>query len=332
LYQQSDPEIKIRKPFKNDYMSTHLLRIVCIIFLATSCVAPSRNSNNVSNVNTETADLSLPATLTPDSLTNLDRTPEGGFVLAPGFYQATYKTYCLQPGTPDPTPGNAYVHAPVSGYRKDIVQSVLYSSRSNSYIEQRNVQLLLWSVVSGSDYNKLSPGVKMDAERLLTQKQIFELKGGVMGLIKELSNNIPANSVGVKKLFEMGTSSYEAYEKIAVINEPAKEFRADFKYDQWYKQGNYFVRYFPESYKRVKIQVYVPADLPTDEYTVFDPTGSQVIPANSNAQRLGIGGVLVDVIKKVIIINKKDRPKTQPKTSEKEPEPKAKPLPGAKNI
>ena len=314
-------------------MSTHLLRIACIIFFATSCVATSRNSNNVTNVNTETADLSLPEGLSPDSLTNLDRTQNGGFVLAPGFYQATYKTYCLQPGTPDPTPGNAYVHAPISGYRKDIVETVLYGSRSNSSIEQRNVQLLLWSIVSGSDYNKLSPGVKMDAERLLNPKQIFELKGGVVGLIKSVSSNIPAKSAGVKKLFDMGTSSYEAYEKIAVINEPAKEFRADFKYDQWYKQDNYYVRYFPESYKRVKIQVYVPADLPTHEYTVFDPTGTQVIPANSNAQRLGIGGVLVDVIKKVIIINKKnDRPKPPPTTPKEEPQPKPKPEPGAKNI
>src|SRR5689334_19684528 len=100
-------------------MSTHLLRIVFVLFIFSACVSVRHTNTNVSNVNTSTADISLPATLLPDSLTNLDRTQDGGFILKPGYYQATLKTYCLQPGTPDPTPGNAYVHAPISGYRAD---------------------------------------------------------------------------------------------------------------------------------------------------------------------------------------------------------------------
>jgi hypothetical protein len=316
-------------------MSTHLLRIACLVFIFSSCVATSRNTNNIPQVNTSTANVDLPATLLPDSLTNLDRTQDGAFILQPGYYEASFKTYCLQPGTPDPVPGNAYLQAPISGYRKDIVQTVLYNSRSKPSIEQRNVQLLLWNVVSGSDYNKLPIAVRADAERLLTPKQIFELKGGVLGVIKTVSANLP-NS-GVKRLFETGASSYEAYEKIAVLREPAAEIKADFKYDQWYKRDNYYVRYFPQSYKLVKVQVYVPENFAKDEYVIFDPTATQVIPANSKAQRLGVGGVLADVIKKVIIVTKKKdlpkksepAPKPEPKPSPKpEPAPKPKPLPG----
>jgi len=120
----------------------------------------------------------------PTALTDLPRTREGGFVLSPGFYETEFKTYCLQPGTPDPSQGDAYLQTPVSGYRKDIVETILLNSRKHPAIAQRNIQLLLWSVVSSSDYNKLSPAVRTDATQLLTSKQIFELQGGVVGMLK----------------------------------------------------------------------------------------------------------------------------------------------------
>ena len=118
-----------------------------------------------------------------------------------------------------------------------IGESVLVNSRSKPEIDQRNVQLLLWSVVSGSDFNKLSNRVQSDAMRLLTAKQIFELKGGVMGVVKTVANHLPSGITGgnndIYRLFEMGTSSYEAYERIAVLRESSKIKRADFKNDQW---------------------------------------------------------------------------------------------------
>jgi hypothetical protein len=87
------------------------------------------------------------------------------------------------------------------------------------------------------------------------------------------------------------------------------------KYDQWYKQKeNYYIRYFPVSYKKVRIQIYVPDSLLdadnklNNEYVVFDPTGQQAIPAFTNAQRLGIGAPAVDVIRAVIKVNKQTTP------------------------
>ena len=44
------------------------------------------------------------------------------------------------------------------------------------------------------------------------------------------------------------------------------------------------------------------------EYLVFDPTGLQAIPANSNAQRLGIGGPVLDIVRAIIKINKENNP------------------------
>jgi hypothetical protein len=304
-------------------MSKNLLTTAWLVILLSSCVSTAKNSkpdsrNNYS-ANINVADLDLPADYKPTSLTDLPRTEDGGFVLEPGYFETEFKTYCLQPGTPDPKPRDAYLQAPLSGYRKDIVETVLYNSRSKSDIDQRNVQLLLWSVVSGSNFNKLSSQVQADAMRLLTPKQVFELKGGVMGVVKTVSSYLPSEFTNghsdVNRLFEIGSSSYEAFEKIAVLREPSQDKRADFKNDQWYKQkDNYYVRYYPVSYQKIRMQVYVPDGLidstgkVSGEYLVFDPTASQAIPANSNAQRLGIGGPVLDIVRMVIKINKKNTP------------------------
>ena len=60
------------------------------------------------------------------------------------------------------------------------------------------------------------------------------------------------------------------------------------------------------------------------EYLVFDPTGLQAIPANSNAQRLGVGALVIDIVRQVIKINKQleppkriPEPKKDKKTSSK---------------
>ena len=249
---------------------------------------------------------------------DLPQSQDGGFVLAPGFYEAEFKTYCLQPGTPDPSQGDAYLQGAVTGYRKDIIESVLLNSRKKPELEQRNIQLLLWAVVSGSNFNRLSSAVQSDAMKLLTPRQIFTLKGGVAGVIKSVASSTKMFSAdnSIQRLFEKGITSYENFERLAILNEPSQIRKKDVKYDQWYRQKeNYYVRYFPASYKKVRIQVYVPGDsMDADgkvngEYLLFDPTGQQAIPAFTNAQRLGIGAPVLDMIRIIIQVNKRtDQP------------------------
>src|SRR5215203_5343859 len=312
-------------------MKTSLL-INLFFVLAFAACSSSRNSSQSSGAETVNETPSQPEMVlnqAPQSLMDLSETQFGGFVLKPGFYEAEFKTYCLQPGTPDPSQGDAYLQSPVTGYRKEIVQTVLNNSRNMPDMNQRNIQLLLWSVVSGSDFNKLSYAVQSDARQLLTSKQIFELQGGVVGLIKTVSYQsglLNANS-DMKKLFEVGTSSYENFERLAVLRERSKVTRPGIKYDAWYKQKeNFYVRYFPLTYQKVRIQVFVPDSLLDaegkvgGEYLVFDPTGQQAVPAFTNAQRLGIGApVIADVIRKVIQIKKtSENDKRVPERKKKE--------------
>lgn len=246
----------------------------------------------------------------PQSLLDLPQTQDGEIVLSDGFYEAEFKSYCLQPGTPSPSDRDAYRQAPLTTYRKDIVETILRNSLKKPELEQRNVQLLLWSVVSGSDFRKLSWEVQSTAEQLLTRKQIFELQGGVMGIVKTVSMALPETGATnqMKQLFEMGTNSYEAFERLAVLQESSHITRAEVKKDQWYKQPDgYWLRYFPSSYQHVKIQVYVPPGTlakNSGNYLLFDPVTMMAIPANSNSQRLGIGAPTIAVIRAIIQIQK----------------------------
>ncbi|MGZ3951788.1 MAG: hypothetical protein ACXVBZ_10350 [Flavisolibacter sp.] len=296
-------------------MKLSLLSCLFTISLLTACSSSKKGIDSSQNktVSAVEAQPQVDTSKVAQSLMDLPQTQFGGFVLKPGFYEAEFKTYCLQPGTPGPNRGDAYIQGPISGYRKDIIESVLINSKDQKGIEQRNIQLLLWSIVTGSNFTSLSYAVQMDAARLLTPKQIFQLKGGVVGVLKEASytTGLVNSNSGIKQLFETGVNSYEAYENIAVRREQAQVVKRGVKYDQWYRQKeNYYIRFLPESYKMLKIQVYVPDGLLdadnklNGEYVVFDPTGQQGIPTYTNAQRLGIGAPVIDIVRAVIEINK----------------------------
>src|SRR5688572_15637402 len=109
-----------------------------------ACTASQKNSVPAKQALFTPAPVDQPyiaANVQPQPLTSLAQSESGGFVLKPGFYETEFKTYCLQPGTPDPRQGDAYLQMPVTGYRKEIVQSVLVNSRDRHDIDQRNIQL-----------------------------------------------------------------------------------------------------------------------------------------------------------------------------------------------
>ena len=304
-----------------------LLKCLLLVVILSSCVTAAhrkaagihqRNSigtlpavtSNFSDVNTtKIIQPDLPAGKSPVSLMELPRTEEGGFVLSPGLYEADFKTYCLQPGTPGPSTNDVYFQAPLEGARKELIQTILLNSRKQPQLEQKNVQLLLWSVVSHSDFYKLSHDVQYAAMQLLTPKQLFELQGGWLGVVKTVARVVPssAGQDNIRRLFDLSVRSYEAFEQLAVFNTPSRVWRTDLKQDQWYQhEEGYYVRYLPNNYKQTRIQVYVPDSIVDStahergNYIVFDPTSWVVIPANSNAQRLGIGGPVLDIVRKVI--------------------------------
>lgn len=308
-------------------MSTHLLRCLALALILSSCASTSRTSegepdskrpllqnqqpvtSSFRDVDTTLITLNETLPTQPLDLRELPRNQEGAFVLSPGFYESEFKTYCLQPGTPGPSTNDAYFQAPLKGSRKDIIQTILRNSTREQDLDQRNVQLLLWAVVSKTNYSSLSPSVQSAARRLLTPRQVFELQGGMLGAARTAARMLPSGTTtdGIKQIFELGMSSYESVERLAVLSTPSTITRSDFKRDHWTKQADgYYVRYLPSSYQKTRIQVYVPAGVSDsaaqaqNNFALFDPASLVVVPAYSNAQRLGVGGPVIDIVKVII--------------------------------
>lgn len=295
--------------------------LIIALMLALSCTNKSAQVFSPAVLQNQELDTSLLTGLQPKSLLELPQSQDGEIILSEGFYETTFKSYCLQPGTPEPGQGDAFTQMPLYGYRHDIVENILRNSLHHPELDQKSVQLLVWSTVSGSDYSKLSPHVKQAARTLLSSKEIFALQGGVVGAVKTVAQYIPEINQNnwysnMRQLFEIGSSSYGAYENIAVLRQPSVKYRNSKSRESWYWQSQgYYVRYFPEGYQKVRVQVYVPSIQQKQDYLLFDPVTMMAVPANSNAQRLGIGAPVADVIRKVIILEK-NLPKKKPGKSQ----------------
>lgn len=310
-------------------MNYHLLVAFNIALLMTACSSQKQTKNSSASPDFSIKQLTLTDTI-PTGLAEQPQTESGSYILKPGFYAADFKSYCLQPGTPDPTARDAYFQATLNHPRKEIIETILRNSQNDTQLDQRNIQLLLWGVVSKTEFNKLPTPVQFTGRKLLHPKQIFELNGGVMGVVKTVAAVMPSSgSLGdIQQIFNTGVNSYEAYERIAVPQTLSQMRRPEFQLNQWYQhKDGFFVRYYPDGYKKTTIQVYVPEQTHQGDslinYILFDPTSISIAPANTNAQRLGIGApVIVDIIRTVIKVIDLDKP-TRPAKKEAPKHPKA---------
>ena len=82
------------------------------------------------------------------SLMTLQRTPNGGFVLQPGYYEMQTQSYCLKAGTHGPGGGDGYLYAPPKGPAEDAVMTIVRNSVNHPEIHQHDIQVLLWAIIA----------------------------------------------------------------------------------------------------------------------------------------------------------------------------------------
>ncbi|HVF82147.1 MAG TPA: hypothetical protein VM884_09445 [Flavisolibacter sp.] len=234
------------------------------------------------------------------SMLNLQRTPNGGFVLQPGSYEMHTQSYCLKAGTHGPGGGDGYLYALPLGPMEDVVMSIVRNSVSHTSIHQHDIQLLLWSVIARAKFDDLQNKIKVVATQLLTPQQIIKLNGGALGLIPDglMQKGMDGLPAGVKAVIEAENklrgmltntnSTFEEMERVAVLTgvAPEGEGSREVPSGRWsLHPDGYYVRYLPRGYSHTVTQLWIPkgSSAVGKEY---DPATHIAVPGNTARQRL----------------------------------------------
>ena len=234
------------------------------------------------------------------SMMTLQRTPNGGFVLQPGYYHLQTQSYCLKAGTHGPGGGDGYLYAPPKGPAEDAVMSVVRNSVQHPEIEQHDVQALLWAIIARAKFEDLQPQMKATAAKLLTPRQLASLNRSALDV---LSGNALTDALGgvpeplrqiaqaeaqLRQMMTTPGASFAEMERVAVLSgaAPLGEGSRNVPSGRWsLHPDGYYVRYLPSGYSSTRVEIWVPQGSPTvgKEY---DPATHIAVPGNTARQRL----------------------------------------------
>jgi hypothetical protein len=227
-----------------------------------------------------------------------------GYVLTPGFYKASIKSFCLKAGTYGPSKGDGYLYAPIKGAKKEIVYNLLNNWKNHPEIQQQSLQLLLWAIVAKTKFKDLSPELRVVSAKLLSTDEInalssYGIEFATTELMKKAVNNLPAPVQQVmliendmRQKFYAASVNYNEMENLAVLA-GAAPVDSDTKRGLWslHKDG-YYVKYLPIGYSNTEVEIYVPNDV-KNGVVYFNGANQIATPANTGAQRLAQSNVLV---------------------------------------
>jgi hypothetical protein len=234
------------------------------------------------------------------SLMMLQRTPNGGFVLQPGYYELHVQSYCLKAGTHGPGGGDGYLYAPPRGPAEDAVMTIVRNSVNHPEIEQQKIQLLLWAIIARTKFNDLNSDLKSTAARLLTPRQLATLNNGALDIVSgpvlqraiasspPLIRQVLQAEADLRRMLTGQTVNYTELERVAVLAgvAPLGEGSQAIPTGRWSKHPDgYQVRYLPQSYSHTVIEVWVPQGSPAVGKEL-DPATHIAVPGNTARQRL----------------------------------------------
>jgi hypothetical protein len=238
------------------------------------------------------------------SLMTLQRTPNGGFDLQPGYYAMESQSYCLKAGTHSPGGGDGYLYAPPKGPAEDAVMSILRNSVNRPEIHQHDIQTLLWAIIARAKFEDLSPEHKATASRLLTPRQLASLNRNALDVVtgpamSRLLGEAPAPlraviqaEANLRQMLSTPGTSFAELERVAVLSgaAPLGEGSRDVPSGRWsLHPDGYYVRYLPSGYSSTLVEIWVPQGAPAvgKEY---DPATHIAVPGNTARQRLAQSG------------------------------------------
>lgn len=234
------------------------------------------------------------------SAAELQRTPNGGFVLQPGAYAYQAQSYCLKAGTHGPGGGDGYLFAPPIGPAEEAVMTIVRNSVQHPEIHQHDIQTLLWAIIARAKFEDLSAEHKATAARLLTPRQLASLNRSALDLVPgpaldramasmpPLVRQVVEAEAQLRQMLINPATSFAELERVAVLagavgmGPGSREVPSG----RWsLHPDGYYVRYIPSSYTSTRVEVWVPQGSPAVGKE-FDPATHIAVPGNTARQRL----------------------------------------------
>ena len=213
-----------------------------------------------------------PSPRQPGDMKRLARTSNGGFVLQPGLWEGEFESYCLRSATWAPGAGDGYLWAPIKGGRANAISTILRVSNAHPNIPQGDIQLLLWAMLSRTRVGDMPPKLQVAARALLPAAEVNALNvSGLQAMDLAERTRLFRGVTGPMRRaldveselrweFSKANGNYDQIEKIAVLaGAPPAENKNAIKRGQWSRHpGGYYVRYFPDGFAHMKLQLLVP--------------------------------------------------------------------------
>ncbi len=209
----------------------------------------------------------------PGDMKRLPRTANGGYVLQPGLWEGTFDSFCLRTATWAPGAGDGYLWAPIKGARAGAISAILRNTSAHPRIPRGDVQMLLWAILSRTPVTEMPPALQAAARALLPASEINAINVSALEVLDVASRTqlfrgatAPVRQAleiesDLRYEFSKANATYEQIEKIAVLSgAPPPANRNAIKRGQWSRHPRgYYVRYFPDSFANMRLQVLVPA-------------------------------------------------------------------------
>ncbi len=227
-----------------------------------------------------------------------------GYRLAPGFYKANVKSFCLKAGTYAPSKGDGYLYAPLKGPKENLVYKLIDAWYTHPEVDQHDLQLILWAIIAKTKIANLSTKLKADVALLLSANDMNELSDVGLDMLSEEAmkkavNNLPAPAQKIVEIenqmrskFYQATVNYQEIESLAILP-GMQDASSSIERGTWTKLPNgCYIKYLPQGYSLTSIELYVPYSLAGKEMYYFGP-GCIAMPASTGSQRLAQSNIII---------------------------------------
>jgi hypothetical protein len=250
----------------------------------------------------------LPPSIEPQAfapLLKLARDDNGAFILKPGIYEAYVESYSLTPFD-QPTPrGSAFFPAPIKGRRAKVISDILKFAELHPDVPQVIIQNLVGLTIYGTDLEKMPQPTQAAAQKLLPKETLKKLSGAARAkfleriILDTINQKAPkaakdvAGAVAAEQKIDQQTGINSAIKvTLSGGSDPGTLAASTVKGTWAQMEGGFFVRYLPEGYVRVRLQVIVPEaateGLDPKKPLTFDPTQFLAVHMGTPAQLLGL--------------------------------------------